>query len=190
MPRPPKPTAHLDVVRHLMGTMPDRKVAELCGSTAPIVGRYRRKNNIPAYSASNFGTAPGAPAKLGTPEKTSLKPRRSKLDPFHDQVGSVPDSEIAALAEVTPEAVRMCRRKHNISAGWRKELSPIPASPRAAPKALPSASRGYAVSVIHNGEAQEHIVIAQDIAEAAKQAVARAEGTVSAALSIRGQIVA
>lgn len=273
MPRPPKPTDHLDAVRHLMGTMPDHQVAELCGSTASIVGRYRRKHDIPAYEGYKFGKGQKPPSKVINKKKASkprrrrskidafrdqvgkipdakiaemagvsvegvrmyrrrhgiaLEPsarrrrgsrkaavpatpaveiaavveaaadepkpakearprrsRRSKVDPYRDQVGIVPDSEIAALAEVTPEAVRMYRRKHNIPATWRKpsaeEAAPVTKAARAeAPRSAPVTSQGYAITVTNNGETQELIVIANDIASAATSAVARVSGTVSA----------
>ncbi|MEL6343861.1 MAG: hypothetical protein AAFV53_12060 [Myxococcota bacterium] len=272
MPRPPKPTDHLDAVRHLMGTRPDHQIAELCGSTASIVGRYRRKYNIPAYEGYKFGKGQKPPSKgadkkksskprrrrskidafrdevgkipdaiiaekagvsvegvrmyrrrhdialepsarrrrgsrkrtedtevaapvaaevIATPaadapaEKRTKRPRRSKIDPFRDEVGQVPDSEIAVMAEVTPEAVRMYRRKHNIPATWRDtgadsaDVSEDTASPAPVVESQPAPVRmtnadlqGYAVSIIHKGKTQEHIVLAGNIAEAAGRAVA------------------
>jgi hypothetical protein len=52
---------------------------------------------------------------------TTRKPRRSKVDPFIDQLGDVPDTEIAKLAGVTPENVRAYRKRRGIPAKWRGE---------------------------------------------------------------------
>ena len=90
MPRPPKPTDHLDKVRHLMGTMSDQEVAKKCGSTSSIVGRYRRKHGIPAYEGYKFGKGQRPPSK-STEKTAQSKPRRrrSKIDAFRDQVLSL-----------------------------------------------------------------------------------------------------
>ena len=50
---------------------------------------------------------------------TTRKRRRSKVDPFFDQLGEVPDTEIAKLAGVTPENVRAYRKRRGIPARWR-----------------------------------------------------------------------
>jgi hypothetical protein len=52
---------------------------------------------------------------------TTRKRRRSKVDPFVDQLGKVPDTEIAKLAGVTPENVRAYRKRRGIPARWRGE---------------------------------------------------------------------
>jgi hypothetical protein len=52
---------------------------------------------------------------------TTRKRRRSKVDPFIDQVGEVPDTKIAKLAGVTPENVRAYRKRRGIPARWRGE---------------------------------------------------------------------
>ncbi len=117
MPRPPKPTDHLDTIRHLMGTMPDHEVAEKCESTPSIVGRYRRKHGIPAYEGYKFGKGQSPPSKPADQPTRSKSPRRrrSKIDVYRDQVGQIPDQEIADLAGVSVEGVRMYRRRHGIS---------------------------------------------------------------------------
>lgn len=146
MPRTPKPTDHMDSVRHLMGTMPDHEIAALCNSTPSIVGRYRRRYGIPAYEGYKFGMGQTPPSKRGRedgeePEAEATetvaepvvetapvaeapaesKPKsRSKLDAFKDLIGTVTDAEVAAMAGVTAEAVRIYRRRHGMSS--RREV--------------------------------------------------------------------
>jgi len=156
MPRTPKPTDHMDSVRHLMGTMPDHEIAALCNSTPSIVGRYRRRYGIPAYEGYKFGMGQTPPSKRGhdddeaetateqaaeaapeqapqpvavaAPEQapaaepsSDSKPKsRSKLDAYRDLIGTVTDAEVAAMAGVTAEAVRIYRRRHGMSS--RREV--------------------------------------------------------------------
>ena len=144
MPRRPSPTDHLDAVREKMGTIPDHEVAVLCNSTAAIVGRYRRKHGIPAYQGYKFvkGAKPPAP-KSGKPRKPR-KARASKLEPFRDEVGKLPDKVLAEKAGVSVEGVRMYRKRHGISLSpearqprGRKAKNP-PAAPAAPVEASPT----------------------------------------------------
>lgn len=132
MPRTPKPTDHLDSVKHLMGTMPDHEIAALCNSTPSIVGRYRRRLGIPAYEGYKFGMGQEPPSKKREDEEAEAaaeaeaeKPvekaekaapkGRSKLDAFLDVIGQLSDAEVAARAGVTAEAVRIYRRRHGLA---------------------------------------------------------------------------
>ena len=133
MPRPPKPTDHLDEIRHMMGTMPDHEVAKKCDSTPSIVGRYRRKHGIPAYEGYKFGKGQSPPSK-GTEQpakKKTPRRRRSKIDAFRSQVGKIPDQVIAKKAGVSVEGVRMYRRRHDIKLepGARRRRGSKPAKP-------------------------------------------------------------
>lgn len=137
MPRTPKPTDHLDSFRHLMGTQPDHEIAKLCDSTPSIVGRYRRKHNIPAYEGYKFGMGQEPPSKktadedeanaadaaateAAAPVAAAAEPTkarsggRSKLDAHRDIIGVLSDAEVAGRAGVTPEAVRVYRQRHDI----------------------------------------------------------------------------
>lgn len=137
MPRVSKNTAKLEAVKHLMGELPDHKVAEEAGVTASAVGRYRRKHGIAAYEGYKFGVrdqegsesanSDGAEASgEGEGAETEgegggrrgrgkdRKLRKSKLSPFFDELGKVPDREVADKAGVSVEAVRMYRRRHDI----------------------------------------------------------------------------
>lgn len=151
MPRPPKPTDHLDKVRHLMGTMSDQEVAKKCGSTSSIVGRYRRKHGIPAYEGYKFGKGQSPPSK-STEKTAQSKPRRrrSKIDAFRDQVGLIPDLEIAKMAGVSVEGVRMYRRRHAIalepSARRRRRRKPSAAAASAAAASAAAAAAAAAAA--------------------------------------------
>lgn len=218
--KPRRRRSKIDAYREQVGKVPDSDIAELAGVSVEGVRMYRRRHNIALEDSARRrrGSRKAAPAEQAVveaaeaaeaaavetadaaageaveveavaepvaEERRPRRSRRSKIDPYRDQVGKVPDSEIAVMAEVTPEAVRMYRRKHDIPASWRDEAAPAPApapasAPAPAPAVIAAGSQGYAVSVTNNGETQEHIIIASDIAEAAQQAVARAEGTVTA----------
>lgn len=133
MPRPIKPTDHLDKVRHLMGTIPDHEIAMMVGSTAPIVGNYRRKYDIPAYEPYKAQKDQPSPERTGRrrlvrPEKPTTsapvetkpatrtsRPRASKLDAYRYALGKQPDAVVAQQAKVTVQAVRLYRRKYGIS---------------------------------------------------------------------------
>ena len=91
--------------------------------------------------------------------------RRSKLDPYVHLVGKLSDREVATMAGMTPDGVRMYRQRHNIA----------PARSRQKPNQLggrPSTSGlgGYLVTVCDSQGTQEWILLASDLAEAAEKA--------------------
>ena len=53
---------------------------------------------------------------------SSVRKRKSKLEPFSGQLGKRPDGEIAELAGVRSETVRSYRIRHGIPALWKKSL--------------------------------------------------------------------
>ena len=196
MARKRKSYPELEALRHLLGTVPDHEVAARAGTSASIVGRYRRSLKIDAYDGYKFGsgssaddgapsaaaaeaeaapasakkatgkkatakkasskkaaakkatakkaTAKKAPAKKAAPETSSDEAtgtaeaavaaapapaatedstpgRKSKITPFHDKVGSIPDKDVAELAGVSTEAVRMYRRRRGIELNLEKK---------------------------------------------------------------------
>lgn len=69
--------------------------------------------------------------------------RPSKVDPYRDLVGVLPDREVAERAGVTAENVRMYRIRRGIVAQWREAsaaASPAARAPVAAPAAAPVAA--------------------------------------------------
>lgn len=197
MPRKPKQYPVLDSLRDRLGRVPDKDIADEVGLSPSIVGRYRRRHGISAYQGYKFGHdeataaegtasgggkpaastpqgAPAAPASASAAPAKRRKPRRrkSKLDPFVDLLGKVPDAEVAELAGVTSENVRAFRRRHSIDAGWRSAgPAPVPAAePASAGPAAAGSAQGYSVSA--TGLDMDHVIVAADMVEAAMRATA------------------
>lgn len=184
MPRPAKPTDHLDEIRHLMGTMPDHEVAEKCDSTPSIVGRYRRKHGIPAYEGYKFGKGQRPPSKASDqPEKKKTpRRRRSKIDAFRSQVGKIPDQVIAEKAGVSVEGVRMYRRRHSIvlepgarrRRGSKQSKTAAPVARRTGPPILDSFRDQF------GSVPDSEIAVMADITEAEATAYRTAHGIAAA----------
>lgn len=162
-------TQRLEVVAQLLGTLPDLEVARKVGVSASAVGRFRRARGIPAYDGYKFGVrevAPDAPR------------RRSRLEPYRQLLGKVPDQEVATLAGVTPEGVRIYRKRKGIPMEARAELSePRRASPRVPSTAKATASKpkegsqlqGFVAEIEQGGDPREVVLVAQDMVHAALQ---------------------
>lgn len=74
----------------------------------------------------------------------SRRKRASKLDPYLDQLGVVPDRELAELAGVTVANVRAYRKRHGVAASWRKapkQPTTAASSPRPAGQSRPRKSK-------------------------------------------------
>ena len=140
-PRSARPSK-LDPFMDKVGVLPDREVAEMAGVTSENVRAFRKRRGIPAGWRGE--STPRAPAlakpmpKRRRPSSKPAKPRKSKLDPFMDQVGVVPDAQVAELAGVSAENVRAFRKRRGIPAGWRGETAGAPA---AAAKPTPARRR-------------------------------------------------
>ena len=193
MPRKPKSYPELDALKHLMGSMPDHEIAAMANTTAPTVGRYRRKIGLQGYEGHKFGfrqtSRRGArsPVARLAEKGDAASRRRSKLDPFISLLGKVSDAEIAHKAGVTPQNVRAFRRRHNIKAVYRigvdadqisgemaGQLPPSFEAPAAAAIASPGGQatglHGFAITI--DGATEEIVTVAADIASAAVQATA------------------
>jgi hypothetical protein len=114
--RPSKLDPYIDKV----GVLPDREVAELADVTAENVRAFRKRRGIPA-SWRGEGKASGKSAAPKKSRKESAGRRKSRLDPYMDKVGVLPDREVAELAGVTAENVRALRKRRGIPANWRGE---------------------------------------------------------------------
>lgn len=199
MPRKPINYPELDAIKHLMGKLPDHELAQMAGTTAPTVGRYRRRIGIDGYEGHKFGfrepgagkskrsggrTARSAPAQAApsganADGKGAPLRRKSLLDPFLTQLGVVPDAEIAARAGVTAQNVRAFRRRHDIPALWRDGAEAPAASAPAASAPVSAAPRraassgglqGYSVSL--QGQSEDFLILSADIASATNAAQA------------------
>jgi len=114
--------------------------------------------------------------------KSKQRYRRSKLDAYAHLVGRIPDREVASMAGITPDGVRMYRQRHKIPAysNFKRTLKaparkPAPAS-KPSPARTKSASNtaAFSVSVRNSDGEQQFIVLASDIVAAARSAAAAA----------------
>lgn len=196
MPRKPKNYPELDAIKHLMGKLPDHELAQMAGTTAPTVGRYRRRIGIDGYEGHKFGfrepgagknkrsggraarsaPAQAAPSGASADGKGAPLRRKSLLDPFLTQLGVVPDAEIATRAGVTAQNVRAFRRRHDIPALWRDggeapAAAPVAAAPAsagvsAAPRRASSVGGLQGYSISLQGQSEDFLILSGDIASA------------------------
>ena len=189
----------LDEFRSVIGKIPDKEVAARAGMSVEGVRLYRKRNNIELEPGARLkrgrrpksaGGTPAAPRKAATQKRASRAsqagPRRriSKLDPYRDMLGNVPDREVADKAGVTAENVRAYRRRHSIPATWREDgeqTSPLPKRGRGRPPGVARATRpgrvgtgqqGYSIHVVVGTTTHEYMIIAADISSAAESAQA------------------
>lgn len=87
----------LDPVKHLLGQMPDRQLADMAGVSPENVRAYRKRRNIPAvWRDAATAPAPTPPsAKAPAPAKAAPKPSRSK---------AAPKASLALQSTVRPSA--------------------------------------------------------------------------------------
>lgn len=151
--RPGSKDDRIDQIRDQLGQISDREAAEMAGVSQRTITSYRQRHSIAAFTGR--GAAKGSR-------------RRSKLDPFVELVGRLPDREVAERAEVTLNAVRNYRHTRGI--GAREELSRAENKGGAAPRAA-AASGGvqYAWRVTFEG-GKEGVVNAGGAGEAVEHA--------------------
>jgi len=85
--------------------------------------------------------APEPEPSASSPTESTRKPRKTKLDPYLDQIGTVPDAEIAERARVTAENVRAYRTRRGIPALWRGEAAEGQPVPRRTAKKKPAPAK-------------------------------------------------
>jgi len=113
------PKSKVDAFAHLVGQVPDRVVAERAGLTVGAVRNWRVARGIPAAGRQALPPEPlaaskAAPKVAKKTRKAKRRGRRSKIDPFEQEVGTVPDRVIAAKAGVTVGAVQNFRKVRGI----------------------------------------------------------------------------
>ena len=133
------PKSKVDAFAHLVGQVPDRVVAERAGLTVGAVRNWRVARGIPAAGRQALPPEPhAAPKAVKKARKAKRRGRRSRIDPFEQEVGTVPDRVIAAKAGVTVGAVQNFRKVRGIP-GFGTGRPPAVAAP--SPKA-----QGHAVA--------------------------------------------
>lgn len=173
----------LDPYVGLIGSVPDKEVAQKAGVTPENVRTFRLRRGIPAAwrgeSAEELAVRLQSKAKLRKPRKPTRKvgARPSKLDPFRAELGDVPDKDLAELAGVSAENVRSYRLRRGIPARWRGEAAlPLPYSgvDRVPPRPVsidPSADKqAFRVIAEVGGTAREYVTFGTDMSEAAQGA--------------------
>ncbi|MFZ5475938.1 MAG: hypothetical protein ACOZNI_04110 [Myxococcota bacterium] len=112
----------LEPLRDLLGKVPDQQIADKAGVSRALVVNFRKRLGIPAYEGYKFGHEKGREsARLAEPR--SFRGRRSALDAYLHLLGTVPDADVAKLANVTAENVRTYRHRRNIPAAWKDRES-------------------------------------------------------------------
>jgi len=188
----------LDAFADIVGVEADVQVAARAKVSTETVRSFRVRRGIPALWRGETA-APGKPVAVKSSSKRSKKGgkrvfrgRRSRLDSYVHLLGTVSDSEVAAMAGVTSQNVRAFRMRRGIEAGWRNGVEspalpslvePTVASAPATP-ALPrrvqisSATAevtnwAYRITVRVGAENQEFVVFGESLSDAAIQAERR-----------------
>jgi hypothetical protein len=212
MAKPPRRRSTIDPFLEQVGSVPDREIAELAGTSVENVRVYRKRRGIPsrwreqegAIEESLSASEPGSKESVQVPTSLDAQPkrrhrRRSKLDPFLDRLGVLPDQEVARLAGVTVANVRAFRYRHDIPAPGREvasrssEVEPStelgsafhvdqPEDPSGVPASDPASdtpsaasteahAKAFRIIVEGVGGTVSYVVVAADIAEAASKAL-------------------
>lgn len=161
-----------------LGKVPDQDIADKAGVSRAVTVAYRKKLGIPAYDGHRHrGKEAAAPASAEEPKAapkverskapkaepktepvvkveekpstdSSFRGRKSALDKFLHMLGTRPDAEIAALANVTPENVRTYRTRRGIPSTWRQAdaSAPVAAPVAKSAKASKNGNTGVAPS--------------------------------------------
>ena len=174
-PRPGSKDTKIEPFRELLGQVPDSEVAKQAGVSVRTIASFRSRNQIGGYRGRS------APKK-------QRKRRKSKIDPFAELVGKVPDRVVAEKAGVTLNAVRNYRASRGIPSSRQrtKELREAAtaqvASVAAAIAHDPSrglmTSGGYAWRV-RFAAGNEGVVTAANALDAARVAMSSGNGDVT-----------
>ncbi|MFT5458209.1 MAG: hypothetical protein ACI9K2_004714, partial [Myxococcota bacterium] len=163
---------------HMLGKVPDAEVAKLAKVSTRTVAAYRARHKIVGYD------------RWSDPKRERKQNRGSRIDPFRELVGVKPDSEVAKLAGVSPQAVRNFRAKNGIPAPGRaaskpaapkKAAAPVKAPTTAAKKAPAAAKNAPAAAKASPAPAKKAPAPAKKPAAVAKKAPAAAEKAPAAA---------
>jgi hypothetical protein len=176
----------LDAFAKIIGVEPDATVAAKADVTSETVRTYRVRRGIPARWRGEIARPLQTDEETGVPVKRPFRGRRSKLDPYRDLLGSVPDGDVAVRAGVTTENVRAYRRRRGITAVWRdgsgrpsidSVVSPsngsMPSTRPSRRAARSAATWAYRVTAGVAAEEHEFVVLGSSLSDAAVQAERR-----------------
>ena len=103
--RPGSKDGQIAAFAEMLGQVPDHEIAKKAGVSLRTVAAYRARNDIPGFRGKRTRRKKPGP--------------KSKVEPYADIVGTVPDRVVAEKAGVTVNAVRNWRRLRGISAAGR-----------------------------------------------------------------------
>jgi len=148
-----------------LGNIPDALVAKRAGVSVRTIASFRARHDISGYKGPRRKPASG-------------RRKRSKIDPFVNLLGQVPDRVVAEKASVSLNAVRNYRVKLGIqAAGRRGRLASTVPMPQM--KQFADGSRhAWRVFAGRSGDMIEGIVIAPNLKEASANAVEGLDGAV------------
>jgi len=147
----------LDEFRHLMGEVPDGRIAELAGCSREAVMRYRKRFDIPPAPR---GRAAEPPVKVRPPAPPVVEP-----EPAAPAVVAAPEPD----DDLPPELDEVLTDDHIEPAELSEDEEPEP-EPEPEPEA-PPVSEGFLVTALHDGEQHEWMVLSTDLAQAASSAM-------------------
>jgi hypothetical protein len=132
-----------------IGVIPDKELAALAGVGLGTVKKWREKG-LPAAKVEPSPTPEAVvepnpePAETQAPSKKRAprpvkqrKARRTRMDAYLDQIGVLPDAEVAGLAGVSPANVAIYRKRRSIPAPPKRArrrtveplVAPVPKAP-------------------------------------------------------------
>ena len=145
----------------LLGQRPDHEIAEQAGVSQRTIANYRARLGIPGYRGVK---------KRGK----DRKPRASKIDPFQELLGQVPDRVVAERAGVSLNAVRNYRVKRGIPARGRGRppagTVPPPGQAASLPVTAPATPTGNLAWKVVLASGQVVVVAAESLHAAAARA--------------------
>ncbi len=208
------PGSRLDAFREFVGRESDSAVSRRAGVSRETVRQFRLRHGIELAPGVGLGEGAAgaddsAPAAAETPTKVEAKrqvvpaladaPRRrgprSPIDQHLALLGTMPDSEVARRAGVTPAAVAQYRRNRSIppfsatgDVGKRRGRPPGVSQPAAeaptpsvrveptpaaqeTPRRAPQRTWVFKVTLHRKGADEQFAVVARDVGEAARLAM-------------------
>lgn len=113
--------------------------------------------------------------------RSSERKRRSKLEPYRHLVGKLSDREVASMAGITADGVRMYRQRHDIPPAQTRRNQ----RRRTHSSLLGAHLNGYLVTVEEEHSQSEYMVLAADLSEAAEKVQTALDGKSGSILGIR-----
>lgn len=174
--RPGSKDARILPFREMLGAVPDSLVAKKAGVSIRTIASFRARNRITGYTG---------PRRRGA----DRAPRKSRIDAFAELVGTVPDRVVAEKANVSINAVRNWRLKHQV-AGARRPAEPesLAHSQPGRPRTNGSGSGAWKVIVGSGHDRVVRVVVASSLSDAASRVESARLGPI-VALEWIGEIV-